>query len=277
MTSDVKQLKRHLDVVAFNVKGASTLVDSLLAGRIRTLEFKGDHWVVNGRKISIKSIIFQLDRFDDRAALQMRRQTIKLATGEITYKEWVEFMESMITGSHLALAMLASFATVAVVSKSPSIMSAISSDLRYFENFKKDIDKKLKALNKALKNNANPSDLIKQVIALVKAKQLGRADDSLAVSLAKTFRKAVWRSKMYLKSIRNTFWQVSQEAHKLLGYTEAMRILTAKESCKKVGDELGCVDVAGRWIKIDKMPPIGTLVCKNFCKCYLIFRKTSTT
>jgi hypothetical protein len=78
--------------------------------------------------------------------------------------------------------------------------------------------------------------------------------------------RAVARSVMYASAIYVT-WQIATgQQKKGAGFTEAMRIRTAAESCP------GCIQYAGRWIPISQMPPIGSLQCRSNCKCYIIYR-----
>ncbi len=74
------------------------------------------------------------------------------------------------------------------------------------------------------------------------------------------------RALMYASAIYIT-WQIATGEQKGgQGYTEAMRIRTAAESCS------GCIQYANRWIPIKQMPPIGSLQCRSNCKCFLIYR-----
>jgi len=74
------------------------------------------------------------------------------------------------------------------------------------------------------------------------------------------------RAKSYFHAARILFGNLSLDAHKITGYNEVRRVRTAAESCK------GCIRWAGRWLPIGEMPPLGTLQCRNYCKCFFEFR-----
>lgn len=75
------------------------------------------------------------------------------------------------------------------------------------------------------------------------------------------------RARSYLRSMRVTYMQLEQQLHIAAGFRYAKRVITAKESCK------GCIRWEGKWVLIDRMPPIGTLNCLQFCRCYLIYKR----
>ncbi len=84
---------------------------------------------------------------------------------------------------------------------------------------------------------------------------------------AGSFRRIKARAKSYVRAASITFSNVEQTIRDSMGIqTEAKRIRRASESCK------GCIAYAGRWLPISEMPPIGTLQCKRFCRCFLIYR-----
>lgn len=78
------------------------------------------------------------------------------------------------------------------------------------------------------------------------------------------------RAKSYIRSMRITYAEIELKLHIAAGFKEAKRILRANESCPR------CLYYRGRWIKIELMPPIGSLSgsdgCGQYCKCYLIYR-----
>jgi hypothetical protein len=82
------------------------------------------------------------------------------------------------------------------------------------------------------------------------------------------------RIRAYIRSLHVTYHLLSQRMHILAGYTEARRILTPAEHCRTKGHLEGCFEAAARgWMPIREMPPIGTLVCMQFCKCWILYRK----
>lgn len=77
---------------------------------------------------------------------------------------------------------------------------------------------------------------------------------------------AVARAASYTLAAAITFAVIERIVKGVAGYTEAKRIRRAAESCP------GCRIYAGRWIRIQLMPPIGSLDCGSHCRCYLIYR-----
>lgn len=74
----------------------------------------------------------------------------------------------------------------------------------------------------------------------------------------------VFRSVSYAKAIRETFYKQEIELKKKAGYLYCRRILHAAESCVE------CESWASKgWVPIDEQPPIGGLICRNFCRCEL--------
>lgn len=79
--------------------------------------------------------------------------------------------------------------------------------------------------------------------------------------------RAKSRAKSYLMAAAITYGIMERNVRSLLGiYTEARRVRRASESCA------GCRAVAGKWMPIDKIPPIGSMECGSRCRCYLEYR-----
>lgn len=74
------------------------------------------------------------------------------------------------------------------------------------------------------------------------------------------------RARSYMSAPLVTFAVAQIYIRKLVGYTEARRVLTAKESCT------GCRMHGYQWMPIDLMPPIGSQECGSRCRCYLEYR-----
>ena len=73
-----------------------------------------------------------------------------------------------------------------------------------------------------------------------------------------------FRSASYAKAVRETFYKQEIELKKEAGFLYCRRILHAAESCVE------CFAWAAKgWVPIDEQPPIGGLLCRNFCRCEL--------
>lgn len=84
------------------------------------------------------------------------------------------------------------------------------------------------------------------------------------------------RHRAYMRSMFITFAQLDQQLQIALGMKFCRRRLTAQESCRRKPGTilLGCVEVHRMgWMPVEEMPPIGTLRCGQFCKCYLEYRR----
>jgi hypothetical protein len=78
--------------------------------------------------------------------------------------------------------------------------------------------------------------------------------------------RATYRASSYADAIFVT----GSEAERYTAINDnlrfALRVITATESCA------GCIQYAGRWIRIEDMPPIGALDCASHCKCVMYYR-----
>jgi hypothetical protein len=75
------------------------------------------------------------------------------------------------------------------------------------------------------------------------------------------------RAKRYLMAAHVTYSIVEQSARQVVGIqTQARRVRRASESCP------GCVKFSYQWLPINLMPPIGSLQCGGYCRCYLEYR-----
>jgi len=79
-------------------------------------------------------------------------------------------------------------------------------------------------------------------------------------------RTIVARAKSYLLAAFITYSIVELAVRKIVGYTEAQRITTARESCEE------CRAIAYQWIPILEMPSIGSLQCGSRCRCFCEYR-----
>lgn len=75
------------------------------------------------------------------------------------------------------------------------------------------------------------------------------------------------RAKSYLMATAITYGVLELESRGLMSiYTEARRIRRASESCD------GCRRLAGKWMPIAELKPIGSMECGSRCRCYLEYR-----
>ena len=75
------------------------------------------------------------------------------------------------------------------------------------------------------------------------------------------------RAKSYSNAIRAVYANGEKEAFKSIGKTEARRALHSLESCSE------CASWAAKgWVGIDEIAPLGSLICKIWCRCSLEYR-----
>ena len=91
--------------------------------------------------------------------------------------------------------------------------------------------------------------------------------ESIRMKKAGSFSKIRARAKSYLMAASVTYSQIEQDVRGLMGMqTEAKRIRRAAESCR------GCIEYSYRWMPIAELPPIGSLQCRQHCRCFVIYR-----
>lgn len=81
--------------------------------------------------------------------------------------------------------------------------------------------------------------------------------------------RMVSRARLYPSGIRRTFTEIVEVLKpRLYKDVYVKRVRTASESCP------GCITWANKgWLPYAQMAKIGSLQCKYFCKCYLVFRE----
>ncbi len=195
---------------------------------------------VNDRSISIDQIRRYLKRIEDKQARHIGNLLDALEKGEITFTEWDDEFKRSIWSTHLIAAALALGSIEAARSNVPTIRR-IREELLYGNAFGKEIQRAVKA--------KNGSRMRKKV---------------------SSWRAIKARAKSYYRQAATTYSNIEQTVREVVGVqTECRRILRAAESCKD------CLHYAKLgWIPIAQQPPVGasTLICKNHCRCYLIYR-----
>jgi hypothetical protein len=74
------------------------------------------------------------------------------------------------------------------------------------------------------------------------------------------------RSEMYGEASISTFEAMRLQVMIDAGYTEGMRVLGASQHCSD------CPPLAGKWVKIEEVRPIGTTQCLTRCRCQILYR-----
>lgn len=231
--ADFEQLIARARKTAGTFGGLLSLLLAVKGGA--QVSFANGSFYVGGHKVPAEMIRKELDRIELRIAATIALYNTRLWKGEWTLAKWREEMDKLVENSHLLFGGLA-LGSVALAAVNSTVERHIERDLGAVERFKTAIERK-------------------QVPSLPLAQNRGRA---------------------YIRSFRVSY-QILEHKEKIeAGYNEAKRILTPAEHCHselKPPYRDGCFEVAMQgWMPIAQMPPIGTLLCGQFCKCYLIYR-----
>lgn len=232
--ADFEQLIERAKKTAGSLGGLLSLLLAL-KGDPRNVSFANSAFFVNGHKVEAAIIQKELSRIELRIANIILLYNAKLWDKTWTLDKWREEMEKLIEDSHHI------FAGLAV----GSIALAVS-------NFT------------AQRRVERDKEALGRFAGAIEAKQVP------SLPLANN------RGRTYIRSFRVSY-QILEHKEKIdAGYNEAKRILTPAEHCHtelKPPYRDGCYEVAAQgWMPIKDMPPIGTLLCGQFCKCYLIYR-----
>lgn len=237
--ADFDRLIEQANKTAQQWGGLVSLLLAIKAGRSAYVTFRPREaaFFVDGRKVGVELIRKELGRVELRIAVTIIAYNEKLWRGEWTIEKWRSEMEKLVRDSHYILGGLAL----------GSLFAALDFDT---------VDRHVGRDVAALVRFARAFE-IKQIPSLPLMQNRGRA---------------------YLRSFYMTYEQVNHQVHILGGFREGKRILTPAEHCRTRTHghgvaEIGCFEAALRgWLPIASVAPIGTLICGQFCKCYIIYR-----
>lgn len=265
MASEFDRLIKQADRSVQKMGGLVSLLLALKDKKGAKIEwdFRTSQFVVNGVRIPKKRIIAELSRIDILLANDIQMFNQRLFSGEWTIAVWLFHMRKLIEDGHSILGGLA-VGGLAIALRNAVVKRRRERDIKYLGGYavalragffqRTDVELEASAGTKgttALRNRTRP---------------------------VRTPASAFNRSRAYLRSLYITFQTLWHRAHIAAGYTHARRILTPAEHCRDKVTESGilhgCLETAARgWIPILEMPPIGSLVCKQFCKCWMEYRK----
>lgn len=214
-------------------------------------------FVVNGKPLPVEVIRDEMTRIEARFASKINKVSNDLALGKISIPEWEEEMRKIVASSHILYAALASGSTSAAVT-TPIVYFRIESEMKFLDGMVRQLklfadDTPQSSTPTSSKRLSFDSDLkSSKPIDPYKPKFHGHRINGRAVS--------------YLFAATATYAVVEYRLKKELGYSEAIRVRTAAESCE------GCLRFAGKWMPIEEMPVIGSLDCGSKCRCFLKYR-----
>lgn len=214
------------------------LLSALLTTRSRranTVTWDSDtaRFRVEGRTVPITRIRAELDRLESLQLYRMRGYNQKYWSRQWTIEKWRRAMIREMEETH----------TLAGALATGSIRDAAED-----ETVQRRIERDTQAVNRFA------ADILRQ-----KVSSRAQADN---------------RVRAYTRSPQVTFELLFQRENIRAGMTEARRRLSAAEHCRSKAGVEGCLEAAQRgWMPIRDMPPKGTLVCKQFCKCWIEYRR----
>jgi len=85
------------------------------------------------------------------------------------------------------------------------------------------------------------------------------------------------RAKMYGRAGRSTYWRQETDTAQKNGKRFAKRRLGRAEHCHTSKSRPGCVELAGHWVPIAELVPIGSATCLSSCKCGVDYAATIPT
>jgi hypothetical protein len=188
---------------------------------------------VDGRAVSVTSIRMYLTRIEDRMGKRLLKITTDLENKQITFAQWKREFDRTITSMHvLAGALIAG--SIIKAANHRVVQESIDEQLRFADDF------------------ANS----------VKSKQAGSPAKIRA------------RAKSYSRAAHIIFSDLELKIRIALGVdNEAKRVLRVAEHCHNSAATPGCLELAQKgWIPIEEMVPIGKATCKNWCRCYIVYR-----
>jgi hypothetical protein len=234
-----EQLIEQAKKTAGRFGGLLSLLLAVKRGSKITVNFDRNQaaFIVDGDKVNEALVQKELGRIELKIAALIRDYNEKLFKKQWTLAKWREEMDKLVETSHLLFAALA-LGGLGAAAASVDVKRRIKRDKTAVVRFAR-----------ALR--------YKQIPSLPLAQNRGRA---------------------YLRSFYVTYQLLDQKTHIDAGFTEAKNILSAAEHCRtsiqgQAIHRQGCYETALRgWLLIKDMPPIGTRVCGQFCKCHLIYR-----
>lgn len=221
-----------------NIGGLLSLLLAVKAHKSANINFSRAtlRFSVDGKTVTLAAIRHQLLGIESALAALIIDYNTKLFLKQWTLAKWREEMEKLVENGHYIFGALA-LGSIAASIGNPVVQRKLARDTQALGRFAG-----------ALR--------AKQVPSLPLANNRGRA---------------------YLRSIYTTYWILDHQLHVEAGFSEGKRVLTPAEHCRNRlapgGVQEGCYEAALRsWMPVAEVPPIGTLVCGQFCKCYIIYR-----
>lgn len=267
-----KDLERRVRARAKDLGGVFMILLSLQQpGKLSRMSWSGSQFEIDGQAISTNRLRRELQSMDERLARAMLALLNKFSTGRIGFAEWKFEMERLVEETNILFAALALGGIFAAVS-SVAVYNQISEEKKYLDGFFSDLSRGLYRVKDSESSSVVPDNKKQRPKVLLEHGKRRKTVflDQLPIKRIKR------RALSYIATAWFRFHDHWFDLHVKLGYTEAYRIRRAEESCR-TGLEKGvrvegCLEWSDKWVPIAQMPRLGTLRCKVYCKCFIIFR-----
>ncbi len=239
-----EELIKRVDKAASRMGGLIAILLAVKERRSKDVTYDGADFYVKGVKVKAELINREMARVELKVGLTIISYNKKLWDRTWTLSQWQKAMERLTEENHLLFAALAWGGVEFVLSKTEKDRAAA-------EILKRRTERDLKAVGKfaqAIKDKQVPNE---------------QATNN--------------RGRSYIRAWFVTYHILSHRAHIIAGYHEAKNMLTIAEHCKDKktasGISSGCLELNRKgWLPIREMTPIGLRTCKQWCKCYIIYR-----
>lgn len=211
------------------------LIALLLSGKRDDIGWSSRYqqFTIAGKPIGVTVIRREINSLEGQLAKIIAGYLQNLVSGTWDLKRWESEMIKLLEDTHSIFGALAVGGLITAVSY-PILFSRIDRDTRYISGFRRDL----------------------------------RAE-----RLAPGSRRASLRGVSYIRSAYVTYSELELRGHTTAGFTEAINVTRALESCHTRLLITGCVELSNRgWIDIAQMVPVGSRVCNQWCRCYIAYR-----
>lgn len=200
---------------------------------------------IDGRTVSVTTIRVLLAQIEKIGGIRIRRHLDDYLANRITLDEWYERTASTLRVSHTLSASLALGGLDRASNEETE--RRIRAELAFLLAFRSDVA--TRKVSEGRMSARAQSYLLAVPVTYWAVDQMEKAR-LREVKRVRRVSGGVPLTEIELRSI----------------YREARRYRRAAESCS------GCIEYSGRWIPIDKMPPIGSLDCRSRCRCFIVYR-----
>jgi hypothetical protein len=211
---------------------------------------------IDGRAVAVTSIRMYLTRIEDRLGQRLLKITTDLENRQISFAQWKREFDRTVSSIHILTAALI-LGSITKAANHRAVQERIDEQLKFGDDFGNAVQQSIVPFR------ATALESGKDISTIPKVQFRG-------LSIAKI--KA--RAKSYVRAGHVTFSNIELQVRIALGVdTEAKRVLRAAEHCHNSAATPGCLELAQKgFVPIEEMVPIGNATCRNWCRCYIVYR-----